>query len=150
MRASTYRLFVPSLSAAILIGGLVSQTAWAKTKGSIERKENALSAAGFEPRPANTPQRQQMLARLPADKFSRRVKGDATIYVYADPKVCNCLYIGDQTAYAAYQRQAQAKQIADERQEAAQDYQDSSWDWSSWGPWGPRWAPFGFGEGFGW
>jgi Tfp pilus assembly PilM family ATPase len=122
----------------------------AATKGSIEKKEDALAAAGFEPKPANTPERQQMLARLPADKFSQRVTGDATMYVYADPKVCNCLYVGDQTAYAAYQRQAQAKQIADEQQEAAQDYQDAQWDWGAWGPWGPRWGHFGFGLHRGW
>jgi hypothetical protein len=45
---------------------------------------------------------------------------------------------------------AQAKQIADEQQEAAQDYQDAQWHWGAWGPWGPHWRHFGFGPSFGW
>lgn len=122
----------------------------AETTGSIQKKEDALAAAGFEPKPANTPERQAMLARLPAYKFVRRVNGDATMYVFPDPKVCNCAYVGDQEAYAAYQRQKQAKQIADEREEAAMDYQDAAWNWRGWGPWGPRWGRFGFGPGLGW
>jgi hypothetical protein len=135
---------VSTLVAATALGGLLPSAAQAKSKSAIERKEDALSAAGFEPKPASTPDRQQMLARLPADKFSRRVNGDTTMYVYADPKICNCLYVGDQNAYAAYRRQAQAKQIADEQQEAAQ------WNWGAWRPWGPHWSHFGFGPSFGW
>lgn len=122
----------------------------AAQSGKISKKEEALSAAGFEPKPANTPERQEMLARLPAKKFTRRVNGDTTMYVYADPKGCNCLYVGDQDAYAAYQRTAQAKEIADQQAAAAADYRDARWNWGAWGPWGPRWGRFGFGPGFGW
>lgn len=135
---------------AAAAGLIVAAPAWSKSKGAIERKEDVLSAAGFEPKPANTPERQQMLAKLTPFKFARRVRGDTTVYVYADPKVCNCAYVGDQAAYAAYQRQAQAKQVADEQQDAAMDYQDASWNWGAWGPWGPHWGGFGFGPDLGW
>ncbi|UAJ12879.1 hypothetical protein KTC28_18465 (plasmid) [Polymorphobacter megasporae] len=109
--------------------------------------ENGLAAAGFIDRPANTPQRTAMLNKLPARHFVRRVHGDNVKYVYADPSGCNCLYVGSQAAYGKYQRQIQRKGVADERQMAAMDYQDSAWNWGAWGPWNSGW---GFGQGYGW
>ncbi len=125
---------------------LAAAPAHAKSTKSIEKEENNLAAAGFIQRPANTPARTAMLARLPANKFVRRVNGDDVTYVYADPKACNCLYVGTQQAYGQFQQEMQAKKLADEREFAAQDYQDASWDWGAWGPWGGGWR---FGR-FGW
>ena len=51
----------------------------------ITGREDKLSAAGFLIRPANIPEREAMLARLPANKFVRRTSGDSVHYVYADP-----------------------------------------------------------------
>ncbi len=120
----------------------------AKSKASIGRMEDKLAAAGFEAKPADTPQRQAMLTRLPKEKFVQRVHGDAIAYVYADPKNCNCLYVGSQQAYGAYRRQEQAQKIADEQQDAAETYADANWDWGPWGPWGGRWGRFGFARGW--
>ena len=68
----------------------------------VEDKEDLLAAAGFAARPANTPQRQAMLRRLPPDRFVQRARGNQFVYLFADLLVCNCLYIGDQTAYGRY------------------------------------------------
>ena len=122
-----------TLSAAL--AGCVSQQA------QVSNQENQLSAAGFDARPANTPERQAMLSRLPPDKFVQRPHGDTVTYVYADPLVCDCLYVGDQQAYGRYQQYVQQKQIANERQLTAQLYSDPSWDWGGWGP------GYGFGPG---
>ena len=54
---------------------------------------------------------------------------------YADPYSCNCLYVGDQQAYAEYKRLALQRQIADERLEAAEAEDSAAIDWSLWGPW---------------
>jgi predicted small secreted protein len=108
----------------------------------VAGKEDTLAAAGFTMLPANTPQRQAELSKLPPNKFVPRTTSDnSTQYVYADPVVCNCLYIGNQQAYGAYRQDVLNKKIADEQQMAAMTYQDG-WDWGGWdwGPWGGgRW-----------
>ena len=113
----------------------------------INRQEDELAAAGFEQRPANNPDREAMLKRLPPNQFVRRVDGDQVTYVYGDPVVCNCLYVGTQQAYGQYMRYVQAKRLVDEQRSAAMMYSDPAWNWGAWGPWGPR---FGFRSGFGW
>jgi hypothetical protein len=117
----------------------------------VSAREDNLAAAGFIVRPANTPERQAMLNRLPPHKFVQRVNGDMVHYVYADPLVCGCLYVGTQQAYNQYRRDQQQKNLADEQQMAAQSYSDAVWNWNAWGPWGPV-GPYGFvyGPGVGW
>jgi hypothetical protein len=91
-----------------------------------------------------------MLARLPGDKFVMRQNGDSIHYVYADPLVCGCLYVGTQQAYNQYKTDELAQRLADEQQLTAQTYSDASWSWGAWGPWGPN-QEFGFAYGsWGW
>jgi hypothetical protein len=118
----------------------------------ISAHEDNLAAAGFIVRPANTPERQAMLNRLPPHRFVQRVNGDTVHYVYADPLVCGCLYVGTQQAYDQYKRDQQQKNLADEQQMTAQTYSDTAWNWGAWGPWGPQVAPYGFvyGPAVGW
>lgn len=113
----------------------------------IGEREDKLSAAGFVIKPASTPERQAMLARLPANKFVRRTNGDNVHYVYADPLVCGCLYVGSQDAYNRYKAQEQAQRLADEQLLTAQTYSDATW---SWGAWGPFDSSFGYYGGVGW
>ena len=152
MQLSTVRV-----AAMVFAIGLL--TACQTPSQRVAHHENDLAVAGFLVRPANTPQRQTMLARLPAHKFVQRAKGDDVHYVYADPTVCKCLYVGTQTAYAKYQenkqsdrRIAQLKRDLKDHNNAAEDddfnaqiYDDPAWDWSAWGPWSGE-----FGAGPGW
>src|SRR5579885_729823 len=78
---------------------LAALPACVSTQQRVAQKEDQLAAAGFEVKPANTPEREQMLRRLPPNRFVQRVHGDNVHYVYADPIVCNCLYVGTQQAY---------------------------------------------------
>jgi hypothetical protein len=60
----------------------------------VTQHEDNFAAVGFIVRPANTPERQAVLKRLPPDRFVQRVSGvsgDTIHYVYADPLVCGCL-----------------------------------------------------------
>lgn len=41
------------------------------------------------------------------------------LYVYSDPKVCNCLYVGNQAAYGRYMSYVQAQNLADQQQMTA-------------------------------
>lgn len=121
--------------------------ACATTQQIVSEQENHLAAAGFIQKPANTPGRQAMLNRLPPHHFVRRVRGDSVDYVYADPHVCDCLYVGDQQAYSRYMQYLEQKQIADEQETTAMLYSDPAWNWGMWGPWGPGYP---FGPGLGW
>jgi hypothetical protein len=112
--------------------------------------ESDLAAAGFQARPANTAERQALLTKLPPYRFVQRVKDDQIHYVYADPTVCSCLYVGTQDAYSHYQQnilaRQQAKQLESalkQRNNAAEDddfnaqiYSDPAFNWEAWGPWG--------------
>lgn len=127
---------------------MLTLTACQTTAQRVATKEDSLAAAGFEQRPANTPQRQAMLAKLPSNKFVTRTRGNAVHYVYADPVNCHCLYVGTQAAYGRYVQEKQAQHLADQQSFAAQEYSDAQWNWGSWG-WGGG-GGFGFGDGFGW
>ncbi len=59
----------------------------------------------------------------------------ASTYRYADPYSCDCLYVGDEQAYAEYKRLAVEKQVAEERLEAAEAEESAAMDWGLWGPW---------------
>lgn len=102
---------------------------------SVQQKENLLSAAGFTPQPANTPQRIAAMKRLPPNKFVQQTKNSQIVYVYADPIVCQCVYFGNQAAYAQYRQMVFQKNLADERQMTAMMAQDTF----EFGPWD---APF--------
>ena len=104
--------------------------------------ENQLAAAGFLMKPANTAQRQTMLEKLPAHQFVIRTGQNGVLhYVWADPLVCDCIYLGTQQAYDQFQKYQLEQQIATQQQLAAVSYYDSGWDWGAWGPWGPETPP---------
>jgi hypothetical protein len=115
----------------------------------VATREDQLASAGFVVRPANTPERQTMLKRLPPNHFVQRTHGDTVHYVYADPLVCNCLYVGSQQAYNQFKHDQQQRKLADEQLMTAQEYSDASWNWGAWGPWGGG-EGFGYGPGLGW
>ena len=113
--------------------------------------EGQLAAAGFLMKPANTPDRQAMLGRLPAHQFLIRQNGGTTHYVYADPLICDCLYVGTQQAFDQLRANQLAQNFIDARQLAALTYSDPAWSWAAWGPWGTVDVPFGFVYGpIGW
>jgi hypothetical protein len=98
----------------------------------VMNKEDLMIASGFKFVPANTPERQAAFRTLAPHKFVRQVRGDKVIYVYPDPTICVCLYVGGPKAYAAYRARVFDKQIADEQQMTADTYSMASWDWSPW------------------
>ena len=100
-----------------------------------ERHEDLLAAAGFTVRPSNTPERVASLQQLPPNKVVMRAHGGDVRYVYADPIVCNCLYVGDQAAYGRYRQEILARHLANQEQATARMNEDS---WNE-GPWGPMW-----------
>ena len=103
---------------------------------AIVQHEDNLSAAGFVVQLADTAERQAMLHRLPANRFVRRQRGGATLYVYADPTACSCLYVGNQQAFDRYVSNQQLDLYGQEKM-SAEAYYDAAWNWDAWGAWGP-------------
>ncbi len=123
------------LGAAVALAGCQTQQQIAA------QKEDLLAAAGFQAHPADNPKRQAMLAKLPANKFVMRDRNGQTVYLYADPIACHCVYFGNGAAFSKYKQERLDQKIADEQQTTAELYSDPGWGWDSWGP--------GFGGGFG-
>jgi hypothetical protein len=129
-----------ALVATLAAVGLSALLAACQTpQQKIAGKEDMLSAAGFRFLPANTPQRQAQFQKLPPHQFSRQIKNGQVFYIYADPTVCVCLYVGDQQAYGTYRKNMFEKQLADENAMTANEMAMDSWDWGPWGGWPYGW-----------
>lgn len=118
---------------AVALGLGVAVAACESPQQKIANKEDMLVAAGFKFVPANTPQRQAAFRNLPQHKFSREIRSGRVFYVYPDPTVCVCLYVGDQNAYATFRKNVFAKNLADEQQMTADENAMAGWDWGPWG-----------------
>ena len=81
----SYAFTALALSFGLALAGCQS------TSQSVQQKEDLLSAAGFTPQPANTPERIAAMKKLPPNKFVQQVKNSQIVYVYADPIVCQCV-----------------------------------------------------------
>ena len=114
------------VAAVILLTGCIS------AQQRVANKEDLLSAAGFDAKPADTPRRISLLRTLPPNKFVRQAHNGTFTYVYADPVVCGCLYVGDQQAYGRYQQDVFQRRLADQQQITAEMNQ-TDWDWGPWG-----------------
>jgi hypothetical protein len=135
------------VSAVFLAVGLLA--ACQTSRQRIVDHENDLAAAGFVVRPADTAERQALLARLPEHKFVQRVNAGKVHYVYADASFCKCLYVGSEAAYGQYQQNKQSKaqvkelerdlkrhnNAAEDDDLNAQVYSDPAYNWEAWGPW---------------
>jgi len=88
-----------------LLGGLVTLSGCA----SVRQREAAdtgqlLTAAGFQQRLADSPERLARLRSMPPLKLVARNEDGRVIYTFADPERCRCLYVGGAEEYATYQR----------------------------------------------
>jgi hypothetical protein len=117
------------LAAAILIGGCA-----AIQREEAQKTESILSASGFQMKPADTPDRIAHLQSLTPLKVVPHTKDGRLLYVYADPKSCKCVFVGDEQAYQRYQALAIKEQLAQEQVMAAQMNEDAAMNWGLWGP----------------
>lgn len=107
---------------------------------AVEQREDLLSAAGFRVKTASTAERLRSMQALPPHRFTRESLNGREVWVYADPTVCKCLYVGTPDAYQRYQQLNVQQRIADENVEAAQlaatNWGYGPYGWGPWGPWG--------------
>lgn len=122
--------------AAVLLAAVAVGCA-ALEREEVQQTENLLSAAGFQVKVAETPEKLQQLGTMRQHQIIRRLHDGRVMYVYADAQVCRCLYYGTQEQYDRYRRLALQQQMAQERLSAAEMNEDASMNWGAWGPWGP-------------
>jgi len=124
--------------ALLLLGAAFASAGCARQV--VEQKEDLLSAAGFRVQPANTPERRASLRTLPEHRLVRQELNGRAVWVYADPLVCNCLYVGTPEAYQLYNRIKVERDIASDQLMAAQmlstPWGMDPYGWNVWGPWG--------------
>jgi len=124
----TRRNLLPMLALALACSGCATKSE------RVTDKEDLLAAAGFSTVPANNADRQKQMAGLPPDHFLTKTQNDKLVYFFADPLVCNCIYIGDQAAYGRYRQEVFERKIASEQQLTAVNTESPGWDWGAWGP----------------
>ena len=119
---------------ALALTGLIA----AGCAQSVANTENALSQAGFQMQSADTPRRQAALLSLQPHKFSMQIRNAKAIWVYADPTICHCLYLGDQFAYDNYMAAKRLKQEMNYEQMVRMSNANNAmpypFQWEDWGP----------------
>lgn len=108
--------------------------------------ETELSLAGFKVMAADTAEKQKMLHTLPPRSITRIVRPDNTYYIYADPDLCACLYVGREAEYDHFSRLGVEREISDQQLRANEVQQGYAAGWSPAGPWGGwGWGGMGYG-----
>jgi hypothetical protein len=92
-----------------------------------------LSAAGFKPVVADTPQKVELLKTLQPGKISLITWKGQSFYVQPDA-ANNRALVGTPAEYQAYQQLRLAKQMSNDNLMAAEMDQDSMNRWGLWGP----------------
>jgi hypothetical protein len=88
---------------------------------AADQKESLLSAAGFKMLPADTPDKLAHAQSLPQLKVKYFTAKDGTLrYWMADAQYCQCVYIGDETAFQKFKQEQFQAQLAAQESEAAQ------------------------------
>ena len=98
---------------------------------TTQSTEHLLAAAGFEMKLADTPEKLANLSTMtPQRTLVPQERDNRLYYVYADPDLCKCLYVGTSTQY----EQALQKSYASD-QSIAVGEQVNALAWDLWEPW---------------
>jgi hypothetical protein len=77
---------------------------------NILETEAKLEQAGFHRVAIETPVQNGAVMELPLDHLNRYQSASGSVYWYADPRICSCLYEGDQSAFDLYSGPIQQEQ----------------------------------------
>lgn len=81
---------------------------------SLQEREDLLLQAGFTQKQADTPEKIAKMRTLAAHKFNKVVQNGRLVFVYPDPNVCNCIYLGYEEAFERYRKLLLARGGGDE------------------------------------
>lgn len=133
-----------SLAKSIMLAVLIALLSGCATQETPEQRANRiepmLAASGFRAHPADTPAKQQSLQAMTPLKLQFMPKDGKVHYWFADPVVCNCLYTGNQDAYARYEQLRIQQQALQQEQKTAELNESAAeseeLDFGPFGPWG--------------
>lgn len=94
MRSLTLRWFAGTLLLALMAGGVRAQQ---------EAIDMHLENVGFVMRAAAPQDFDRLRSLLPAHRFVGRTINGRKYYVYSDPDLCKCIFLGDEVAMQSYQ-----------------------------------------------
>ena len=92
-----------------------------------DHSDTRVSSSGCQPPPAQL----ASLKSLPPHKLVQTTRKGKTIWVYSDPTICGCLYVGNQAAHDAYLNKQNQQSLLDMTTVTVPTDQ-SSWDFSPW------------------
>ena len=129
------RLLTPLLAIPVLALGLLACAPPTPGYGP-QAKEDRLAAAGFKKRPIKTEAQLADFRNIPAHMIRPASYKGKSVYVYADPTICGCLYMGSTAAYNTYIRGAMALSMQREYKSETTDtgYSPTPWMLDG-GPW---------------
>ena len=87
-------------------------------RGEARNIEHWLATAGFQAKPADTPEKLANLRAMPPRELVSQVKEGNVVYSYADPDYCQCMYVGGSEEYSAYRLLFAGKKSDRQRLEA--------------------------------
>lgn len=105
-------------------------------ESSARNMEFQLHEAGFKILLADTQERQDLLTKLPPGKVSRLPLGGTTYYMYPDPVVCSCLYVGREQEMMKLQKLAVDMQRSNQALLIHEIGENEQAQWGPSGPWG--------------
>jgi len=90
---------------------------------TAQEMEPMLEAAGFQRLPADNPDKLAHLRTIPPLQLMKHQrKNGSIVYWYADPYYCQCMFVGDWTAYESVKRNlAQQDAVRAEQYQAMMD-----------------------------
>jgi hypothetical protein len=98
----------------------------------ISGREQKLATAGFKTEAVKTPSQEAMVKNLTAFVITEVSADHTKKYVYWDPKICKCLYVGDREAWGRFQDDKTELSFT-RRETAATPYMDKTpWTWAPW------------------
>ena len=107
------RPFTPLLAIPLRALGLLACAAPNPGQGTIN-KEDKLASAGFKKRSIKTEAQLADFRSIPSHMIRPATYKGRAVYIYADPTICGCLYMGGTTAYNTYIRGAMARSMQQE------------------------------------
>lgn len=87
----------------LLVPPLAAQKA-VPSRPVLDKNAFTLTSAGFRVHLANDAATKKLMTSLPSHQFVMHEFGGVPRYLYADPNVCVCVYVGDGDAYQSYRR----------------------------------------------
>ena len=100
-----------------------------------QANEQGLEAAGFERRPADTPEKLSSLQALSQRKIVIYTWQDRLYFAWPDARFCKCLYVGNEAEYQEYVRLGFEQKLRQEWLTAAEEREAAALFERSWEPW---------------